>query len=178
MMLRRMILIAVAVTLTFVQEQVFLFLPNIQLTVLLMFVFVSVFTYREMFLYILVYVILDNMFLGGFNVFTIMAMLVAWNLIPLIYNIVLRKTPNELTLAIAAFVFGFVYGWVFVPFVMLQTGIYDPVFYLSYLSTDLWFEMVMAFCGFLTVYWLYQPLVKITRNFIDSQQIQTSKGYK
>ncbi len=172
---RRLMMIAVAIAVTFVQEQMFLLLPNIQLTVLLMFVFVSVFTYKESLVYIIGYVLLDNLYMGGFNLFYMIPMLFAWSLIPFAYHTVLRRTTNEMTLAFAAFVFGFVYGWSFLPFNMIQTGI-DNMW--VYLSADIMWEITMAVTGFVTVNYLFQPLRKTLVRTLESGVLTPAKSYK
>lgn len=171
---KRLLMIAIAISITFVQEQMLLFLPNIQFTVLLILVFSSVFTLKESFIYIIGYVLLDSLYMGGFNLFYMVPMLLAWSLIPLIYHTILRKTDNEFSLAIFALAFGFIYGWMFIPFNMIQTGIDN---FMLYLSADIIFEIVMAATGFVTVYWLYQPLLKVMKNIINTESIQTRKAY-
>ena len=154
---RRLLMIAFAVTITFVQEQMLLLLPNIQLTIVLMFVFVSVFTWKESVMYILVYVILDNLYLGGFSLFNLIPMLFAWNLIPFVYNVILKRTTNEHTLAWVALAFGFVYSWSFIPGAIIMYGFGDV--WQLYIVSDLIFEVVLGLTGFVTVLWLYKPLL-------------------
>ncbi len=74
-----------------------------------------------------------------------------------------------------AFVFGFVYGWVFIPFRMLQLGI-DELW--PYLLADLPFEIIMATTGLLTVLWIYKPLYNIMNDVILSKNLIASKSYK
>jgi len=156
--LKRLILIAMAVTIIFVQEQLLMFLPNVQLTTLLIILFVTVFKFKESVIMIVVYVLLDNLFLGGLNPFTMGAMLAAWMLIPIAWHTVLGKTRNVQALAIFGFVFGFVYGFVFIPFTMIQTEVFELW---PYMLADLPFQGIMATTNFLTVLWLYEPLYKV-----------------
>lgn len=172
---KRLLLIAFAVTITFVQEQALLMLPNVQLTVVLMFVFVSVFTYKESVIYILVYVLLDNLYLGGFSLFSLIPMLVAWNLIPIVYHTVLRKTTDEKVLAVAAFLFGFVYSWSFIPGAILMYGL-DGVWE-YYLLADIPFEIILAVTGFLSVLWLYQPLFRIVSQLEEQASLTPQKSH-
>lgn len=152
---KKLLMIAFAISITFVQEQMLLLLPNVQLTVLLIFLFVSVFTYKESLIYIIGYVLLDNLYMGGFNLFYMIPMLFAWSLIPLAYHTVLKRTTSESKLAVAALLFGFIYGWSFIPFNMIQMGIDN---FWVYLSADVTFEIIMAVTGFVTVYYLFKPL--------------------
>ena len=153
-----MILLAFAISILFVQEQALMFLPNIQFTVVLLIVYSSVFSKKDMFVLIFVYVFLDSMYYGGLNPFYMIPMLLAWSLIPIVHHTVLQHTKNEYILAIFALVFGFVYGWMFIPFQMIQTSITNPI---PYLMADILFEVIMGTTGFLSVLWVYKPLLNL-----------------
>ncbi len=173
---RRLLMVAFAITITFVQEQMLLIIPQVQLTVLLMFVFASVFNYRESFIYITVYVILDNLYMGGFNPFDAIPMFFAWNTIPYIYNIVLRRTDNEYKIAMAAFVFGFLYSWSFIPGQIVLLGI-DQVWQ-YYVLADIPWEIALAIVGYVSVVWAYKPLVKIAKEFDLQTRTSSQKAYE
>ena len=172
---KRLLMIAIAISITFVQEQMLLFLPNIQFTVLLVFVFVSIFTFKESLIYIIGYVLLDNLYLGGFNLFYMLPMFFAWGCIPLIYHTLLSKTRNEKKLAFVALIFGFVYGWMFIPARMIQTGIDE---FWPYLIADLPFEIIMSVTGFVTVYWFYPNLLRVLESILSTQYLSAEKAYK
>jgi hypothetical protein len=172
---RQLLTIAFAITITFVQEQVLLFIPNVQFTVLLIILFSSIFTFKESIVYVIGYVLLDSLYMGGFNLFYMVPMLLSWALIPMLYHTVLKKTSNEYILGGFAFIFGFVYGWMFIPFNMLQTGIYNVV---PYLIADIPFEIIMAVTGFVTVVWLYKPLLVTMQKILYAQRFETSKHLK
>ncbi len=172
MSVKRMLMIASSVAIIFVQEQALLFLPNVQFTVLLIILFSSVFTLRESVLMILAYVFLDSLYMGALNPFTVVPLIVSWMLIPILYNTVLRRTNNEFVLAIFALLFGFVFGWIFIPFNMIQTGIMNP---LPYLIADLPFEAIMAGTGFITVVWAYKPLKVVMNQLVDGVELYQKK---
>ena len=157
--LRRLIFIAMCVTVLVVQKQMLMILPNIQFTVLLLVLFASIFTFRETLAIVFVYVMLDGM-LVQFNPFYLLPMLIGWSLIPVFYHTVLRCTKHDVTLAVFGFVFSFIYGWVFIPFVMVQIGLDE---FWPYLLADLPFEFVMGVSSFLTILWLYNPLYRVLR---------------
>ncbi len=164
MSVKRMLFIASAVSIIFVQEQALVFLPNIQFTVLLILLFSSVFTWKESVIMILVYVLLDSLYMGAMNPFTIAPLVIGWMLIPISYHTILKRTENEIVLAMFAFVFGFVFGWIFIPFNMIQTGITNPI---PYLIADIPFEVIMACCGFLSVAYAYQPLKRALNQIVE-----------
>lgn len=171
---RKLLMVALSIAIIFTQEQLLVFLPNVQLTVLLIILFVSVFSFKESIIMITSYVLLDSLYMGGFNVFYMVPMLFAWYLIPLSYHTVLRKTKSEHKLAIFAMVFGFVYGWMFIPFNMIQMGI--PNFW-PYLIADLPFELIMATTGFVTVLWMYKPLYKVLTEVTLASEKSMIKSY-
>ncbi len=168
-------MIALSIAILFTQEQLLVFLPNVQLTVLLIILFVSVFSFKESIIMITSYVLLDSLYMGGFNLFYMVPMMLAWYLIPVSYHTILRKTKSEHKLALFAMVFGFVYGWMFIPFNMLQLGI--PNFW-PYLIADLPFELIMATTGFITVLWMYKPLYKVLNDLNYYQETVIVRSYK
>ena len=172
---KKMSMISLSIAILFTQEQLLMFLPNIQLTVLLIILFTSVYTFKESIIMVTAYVLLDSLFMGGFNVFYMVPMLLAWYLIPLSYHTLLRKTKSELKLALFALIFGFIYGWMFIPFNMIQTGIPN---FVPYLIADIPFELIMATTGFLTVLWIYQPLYKVLTEIVTVKNHSIIESYK
>lgn len=172
---RRLLMISLSIAILFTQEQLLMFIPNVQLTVLLIILFVSVFSFKESIMMITAYVFLDSLYMGGFNLFYMVPMMLAWYLIPLSYHTILRRTKNEHKLAIFALVFGFVYGWMFIPFNMIQTGIPN---FIPYLLADLPFELIMATTGFLTVLWIYKPLYKVLTEVVLVNNPSIIKTFK
>lgn len=148
---------AMCVTILFVQEQLLVILPNIQFTTMLLVLFASLFTLKENIVMIIVYVFLDSLYMGALNPLYMTPMLIGWMLIPISYNLLLRKTHNEIILAFFGLLFGFIYGWVFIPFRMLELGISE---FWPYLLLDIPFEILMALSNFLTILWLYKPLYR------------------
>ncbi len=166
--LRRLILLAMCAAILYVQQQVLAFLPNVQFTTMLVIVFASVFTFKETVSLVFVHVFLVNLISfvgGGFNPLVLTPMLLAWLLVPIAYNTFLRRTKNEVALAFFALFFGFIYGWVFIPFTMLQVEVFE---FWPYLLADLPFEIIMGTSGFLTVLWLFKPLHRLLRREIAS----------
>ena len=155
MPLRRLIFIAMCITILFVQEQMLLIIPNVQFTTLLIMLYVSLFKARESVLIIIVYVLLDNLYMSSFHPFYTAPMLLAWLSIPLFYHTVLRRTKSEVKLALFGLFFGFFYGWVYIPFRMFEFGISE---FWPYLLLDIPFEIIMAVSNFVTILWLYKPL--------------------
>jgi hypothetical protein len=172
---KKMIMIALSVAILFTQEQIMVMLPNISFTVVLVVVFVSVYSFKESIILITAYVILDNIYMGGMNPFIIIPMLIGWYLIPISYHTILRRTTSEIKLAFFAFAFGFIYGWVYIPFRMIQLGITE---FWPYLLADVLFEVIMGSFGFLTVLWLFKPLYNTMYDINKNKNLIASKNYK
>ena len=80
-------------------------------------------------------------------------MLIAWILLAVIGRLV--RNSSMIVVLLSAFLFGFVYGWIYIPFSMIVHGI--DIFW-PYLLADLPFEITMALNNYLTVLILYKPL--------------------
>lgn len=173
MSVKKMLMVASAVTIIFVQEQLLLMLPNVQFTVLLIILFSSIFTFRESIIMIVVYVFLDSMYMGTLDFFYMTPMLIGWSIIPFSYNYILRKTNNEYVLATFALSFGFIYGWTFIPFRMIQFGISEAW---PYLVADLPFEIIMGIVSFGTVLLAYKPLKNVLNQLSESENYSTIKA--
>lgn len=165
---KKMIIIAIAISITFVQEQLFLMIPNFQLTVLLVLLFSRYFTFKESVIYIFIYVFLDSLYMGSLNYFYMAPMLIGWMMIPLAQKLFLHKTNSEFTLAVFGFVFGFLYSWSFIPFKIIEQGITQLW---PYVLMDIPFEVILAVTGFITIYFLYKPLNKVLEDLFSRQGI-------
>lgn len=162
MSVKRMVFIAMCTTILFVQELFLTFLPNIQFTVLLLVVYASVFSYRENVAIIFVHVILDNLMMGTLNPFYMIPMFFGWLMIPTLYRVLMRRSKSELKLAFFGILISVLYGWMFIPFNMIQTGIH--IFW-PYLLADIPFQIFMSISSFITILWLF-PILHRT---IDEQ---------
>lgn len=141
----------------FVQEQLLAFDINVQLTVLLIAVYAAILPPALLYPVVVGYVLLDNLFMGSFSVLYTPAMFAAWLLFAAVMR-ALRK-GSLWKKALAATLFGFVYGWFFaVPFA-ITFGI-DRLW--PYLVADFFpAEVTMAAVGLATVLFLYEPLRRL-----------------
>lgn len=167
---RRLVLVALAIAITVVQEEVLVLVPNVQLTVFLIILFTRFFTFKESVIYVFVYVLIDSMYMGAMNPLYMVPMFIAWMLIPIAQKLFLHKTNQVIHIAFFALCFGFVYGWVYIPFKIIEQGI---VGIWPYFLADLPFELIMAGTGFVTVLWLYEPLEKVLKNLFKSNHLES-----
>lgn len=161
---KRLILIAMLTTITLVLEQALVVIPNVQLTTLLIVLFSVHFKLKESLIMIVVYVFLDSMWMGSLNLLYIIPMIIGWSFIPLGIHLFFKKPINIYKLATFGMVMGFVYGWTFMPFNVLMTGVSIDV----YLLADLPFQIIMGITNYLTILWLYQPLNVIYKTYLPA----------
>ena len=152
-------LIAICAAVLFVQQMAFSFLPNIQLSTLLIVLYAKVLGFKRTSLIIVIHVIAYNLLspFGSVIPVYIPFMFVAWMLIPISLSTFLKKIESSLGLALVGLVFGFVYGWMYIPPAVFITG--TP--FVAYLVMDIPFEIVMAISNFITILWLYYPLKNV-----------------
>ncbi len=162
--LRHLILTGMLLAVLIAQEQLLIFLPNIQLTVVLIMVYAAILPGYLLVFLVLGYVLLDNLIMGSFSLIYTPPMLLAWLMLALIGRLV--RDRSMIVILLAALLFGFLYGWVFIPFNMIVYGL--NVFW-PYLASDLPFEIVMAVNNYFTVLLLYRPLTALLRPFATSQ---------
>ncbi len=152
-------LIAICAAILFVQQLALSFLPNIQFSTLLIVLYAKVLGFRRTSLIIAIHVLAYNLLspFGPVIPMYIPFMFVAWMIIPLSLHTFFRKVESSLGLAIFGIVFGFIYGWMFIPAAVFLT---DAPF-VAYLVMDIPFEIVMALSNFITIYWLFDPLKRV-----------------
>ncbi len=165
------IVISMFTAIVFTVEQAISFIPNIQLTVFFFILYTRLLGFKKTMIIVILHTIADNLYVGTFNPFFVIPMLIAWSLIPILLSTVFKKFKGVNSLTIFAFFFGFVYGWIFIPFTMY---LWD-VDFIPYLIADLPFELSMAISGGLSVAFLYKPVY----SFLSEQPYfnLTSKSY-
>jgi hypothetical protein len=162
MNVRRMTLIALSICGLIVQEILFFSIPNVQITTLLIVLYSKNYSFKEMVVLLVCYVLIDNLVIGPFRVENVIAMLFSWMLLMIMLKTVFRKVENELSLAIIGGVFGFIYCW---GFVLVNLFILDSQALVEYIIADIPFELIFVASNFITIYWLFKPLNKFIQNY-------------
>lgn len=150
-----LIIISMFTAIVFTLEQVLTPLANIQLTVFFFILYTRLLGLKKTMIIVVLHTIADNLYMGTImNPFIVTPMLIAWSLIPISLTTIFKNFKGVTSLTIFAFLFGFVYGWIFIPFTMY---VWDIEF-IPYLIADLPFELAMAISGALSVALLYEPM--------------------
>ena len=163
--IRRYLATGMVLAVTVVLESMLAMIPNVQLTVVLIAVYAMTETLGMSITFVSAYVLLDSVLAGSFNPLYVLPALIAW----LLFAIVMHALRNRklVVIVIAATLFGFVYGWFYLPARMLEYGI--GIFW-PYLVADLPFEVLMAVNNLITVAIALKPL----RALMDTYYLKTS----
>lgn len=154
MLLRRLTLLGFCLCLLVLQEYALSFVPQVQISTLLLLIYSKNFNFKEMFILLVSYVLLDNLLMGTFRIEFVLAMFISWFIYVFINKTIFKNEENELKLALTGAIFAFIYSWAFVG----ESILVLEVKFLEYLLLDIPFEIALAIVNFVTIYWLYQPL--------------------
>ena len=149
---KNLTLIAIFSAIIITLEYALSFLPNIQLTFFLLILFSKVLGLKRTSLIILIYVLIDNLLMGGISLYTpfiILSLLI----IPLSLETIFKKVESPIVLAFLSIVYSLIYSWIYIIPTMLLTNIN----FIDYLTADFIFEVILASSTFLSVLWLYSP---------------------
>ena len=150
------IIVALLATLLIVQEQLLSFIPNVQLTFFLLVLFSRKLNIVHNLIICLIYVILDGLLSGGFNLF-LPFMLVGVLIIPLSMNTIFKKVESNILLALLGILYSFLYS-----FILIVPGcILFNMDFITYLKGDIVYEIVLAVSSFGSILLLYNPCSKI-----------------
>lgn len=152
---RDMTLMVCLTAILFVQEEMLAFIPNIQFTFLLMLLYGSVLGPKRASIIMVIHVMLDNLFMSSFGVFTIVPMLIGYE-ITILFGYIFGKR-NEYLLSVFAGLSAIIYSLLFIP---INIYVYD-VKPIVYIISDIPFTAIMAICNIFCVIYLYKPLYKV-----------------
>ena len=165
-MLRNIAIISFMATILFVQEEALTIIPNFQFTFLLIITFSVVFGFKRTFFIILIHVLLDNLFMGTFNLLAIAPMLFSYTMIDLVINAF--KIKKAIPLAFLSIIFSLIYIITFIPFGLFILDVKLG----QYLIADIPYDLILISTNFLLVLWLYEPLKKAISILIMNYEIK------
>jgi len=136
-----------------VQEEALVMLPQVQFTAALIATFAAVMPLSQLIILVGGYVFLDSLYMGSVNPIYMIPMMIAW----IGYAIWMHSMRNQSLwkIVLSAFLFGFIYGWTFIPGNMILLSGFKVW---PYLAADLVFEIGMAVVNAITVLVIYPPL--------------------
>ena len=155
--LKELLILALSTSILVVQEIVFSFLPNIQLTTLLILVYTKVFGFKKTLLIVFVYIFIDNLLYGSLTmIHIVLPMTIAWVFVLTTFSLISKYSDAIIVYVILGYLYGHVYGLIFVPF---QAFVIE-VDLLAYLIIDIPWQVIMGISNALSILWLFQPLTE------------------
>ena len=158
-------LISILSAVVFAFEYVMQVLPNVQLTVLFIVLFSKKLGCIKSVFIVLIYTILDVLFMGGFNILYFPFILCGWLIIPLSINTIFKRVDETIFLAVLGVLFSLIYCWLFV----IPAAFIANVNVFDYLVADLIFELILAASSFLSILWLYKPLSNLLDKILQKR---------
>lgn len=150
-------LITVLTSILFVQEQLLLFLPNIQLTFFLIILYSKKLGLKRTLYIVFLYTILDSLYMNSFDLLYFPFLLISWLIIPLTINTIFKKVESSLILALLSILYAIVFSFIMmIPQVLILN--IPP---LVYLASDIYFQIILASSSFISTYLLYEPMEKV-----------------
>ena len=161
MNVKKLCYIVVLTTILFVQEQVLTFIPSVQFTFFLIILYGATVGIGYGSIIVLIHVLLDNLYMSSFTIFTIFPMLIGYE-ITLICGY-LFKNKSEWVIAASSALCAIIYAALFIPINVYVYNI-DPI---AYIIADIPFDIVLVCCNVLCVIILYKPMFKLLDDKIN-----------
>ena len=146
-------LISIMAVILFLQKQVLSLIPNFQLTVLLLVLYSKKVGTLKTIIICFIYALIDNMVMGTFNVLYTPFLFIGWIFIPIFLNTIFKKVESSIALAFLGVLFSFIYCWLF----LIPNCIVLQMDFITYLLSDIVWEILMASSSFLSILLLYKP---------------------
>ena len=165
-MLRDIIIVSFMATILVVQEEALSFIPNFQFTFLLIITYSVVFGFKRTFFIITIHVVLDNIFMGTFNLFALCPMFFSYILIDAV--ICLFKVKSAIKLAFLSILFSLIYAISFIPFGLFILDVKLE----QYIIADIPYDLILICTNFLLVLWTYEPLSRSLTTLLDNYEMK------
>lgn len=154
---RIVVLLALLSCVLFVQEEVLSFLPNIQFTFLLLACYVDCLGLRMTSLIVIVHVILDNLVMGSLNLIVFVPMLIGYFVFILIKKV--YSGDNVYIVGLFGIIGVLFYSLCF----LVCNALFLEVDIWTYFLADIPFTLIMVISTYLSIIWLYKPIINIIR---------------
>ena len=156
MKLRDLLVITFAAVILFVADELLHSIPNVQLSVFFLVLFSRKLKTARTALVIVIYVLLDALYMTAVNPVYMTFMILGWMMTPVLMNTLFARTESELVLALGSILCALAYCWMFaIPNVLIYR-----MDFVKYMLADLPFEAILCASSFLSVLWLYRPCSK------------------
>ena len=164
MTIKRLCILVVLTTILFAQEELLTFIPNVQLTFLLVVIYGATIGIRDGTLVILAHVLLDNLFMGTFNLYCMAPQFLGLFITLIMARIF--KNKNEIIQSLFGAIGALIYCWLYV---LVNIWFLD-VRFIDYLIADIPFEIILVASTVVSILFLYKPLVKLINKFLNNNE--------
>ena len=160
--LKKCLIYALMVTIMVVQKWLLAIIPNFQFTTLLIILFFFVFGIKPTIVITILYVIVDNLYMGTFHLVYTPIMALAW-LSLILLLLPFKKCNNIWILALIGSIHGIIYAFCYA----LGGIIFYQIDIIAYMLADIPFTILLIVSNFITIIWLYKPLYKVLCIFLS-----------
>lgn len=144
-----------------VQKLLLAVIPNFQFSTILLILFFYVFGTKPMLLITLLYVIVDNLWLGTFHVIYTPVMFIAWSSLLLLLIPFKNKSINVWFLGLIGIIHVVMYSACF----GITTALIHEIDVIAYVLADIPFTLILMVSNFLTIIWLFKPLYNVMSKY-------------
>jgi len=160
-------LMGILTALIVAQEYALSFIPNVCFTHLFITLSFFVLGYPKTAIVVLCYTLLDNLLMGSFNLMYAPAIIVMWQVYPLMLFGCTKLFKNRrIGLAIVAAIHSVLYCW---SFVLVFTVFYQFSFK-AYMIADWPYQLILLGTAFITVLLLFPPLEKALKKWLNKEK--------
>lgn len=159
---RQMVYYALFTAIIFVQEQLFSFLPNIQLTIFLFVLYAKVLGCLPTLGIAIIHVGLDCIINGSIAPFVVIPMAVGYVCIPILIHFFLKNTNKPLFLALYGVFSAILYSLCFT----ITNALCLDISIQSYILADIPFVLLLCASSFLSILWLYAPCYQLLQRLL------------
>ncbi len=163
---RTITLTAMLLSVLVVQEEVLMFIPNVQLTTVLIMVYAAVLPLPLLLVLVSGYVVIDGFIMGTFFSYYTVPMLFSWLLLALVARAIRHRSFWMIVLV--AVIHAFIYSWSFIPIRIMEQGI--GILW-PYLVADVPFELMLAASNLVTVFLFYRPFRDVLEFVEDKEEV-------
>ncbi|MEG0770268.1 MAG: hypothetical protein RR436_00080 [Clostridia bacterium] len=161
MKIREIALVAVFSAILFAGKEVLAFLPNVEIVTLFLIVIAACYKFRISISVCVIFSFLQ-LLIYGFNDW-FFGYLIVFPIIVIIATLVSKKTTNELTFAIIAGIYGFLFD---VPFAIIKGFLFGANYMVTYFVAGLLFDIVHGVANFIIVLFLFKPLYNLVNSHL------------
>jgi len=144
-----------------IMESMLTFIPFFQLTICLLVLYSKKIGSLKCTLIIILYVIVDVLLHGTYDILSVFVMILGWLSIPLLIRLFSKNHENVWILGLLGILSSLIYSWLFIIYFVVFYQL-DPI---VYFINDIPYELGMIISSFLSIVILYKPLSYLFNQF-------------